>query len=271
MRCVPLFLIFSMFFACSKKSDQTSPETPSLSNYEVLTYWGFAVGKTHKYYSFDSSIVIMANQPQQPTVTRDTFIRFIKDTFGNLNIMFYDSFFSNSQKIYDTLYVANPFIMDTININWSVFSIRIGAKAYKSPLSSNDIWTPVEKQSKYVGVNVVFPTADCSLHLYLDTLKVDGSQSIVLEASPDTSFKLLYKTFSKIKYRYQTKPQTQFCSDTTMKNDTVFISHFDTVYLKAYNAIMKSLAFDSSKASFQIGNFPVDVIIKSYSRREKVQ
>ncbi|MEO0143513.1 MAG: hypothetical protein ABIL49_07405 [candidate division WOR-3 bacterium] len=277
MRYFSLFFIIFIFLACSKKSDQTSPQNPTFSNYDVIRYWGYDVGKTHKYYAIDTSRFIIPNLTDTTMVYQDTFLRVIKDTFGNLNVEYYDSFYTSQSKIYDTLYVVNPFVIDTIRtVNFldSTSQVSMGYKVFKAPLSLNDNWIPIESQSKYIGDTLRLSAqqlGSCTLWIYLDSLKIDSSKKVVIEASPDTSFKLFSKVFSKIKYRYQTKPQTPFCNDTTIKKDTAFITSFDTTYLKAYLGIMNMYRFDSTIANLQVGMFPIQAVFKVYSRRVKVQ
>ncbi len=271
-------LIFLIFFACSKKSEAPQePQNPTSSNYDIIQYWGFDIGKSHKYYVVDTFKLTVPNLIDTTMVSQDTLLRVIQDTFGNLNVIFYDTFFISQTKIYDTLYVYNPFVLDTIrtlNIFNNSSPIAIGNKIFKAPLSQNDTWTPIEQQSKAINDTIKISTqqlGSCTLWVFLDTLKIDSSKKIVLEASSDTSFKLFSKLYSKIKYHYQTKPQTQLCSDTTMKSDTANMVVFDTTYLKAYLGITRTYTFDSTYAQFQIGPLPLQTIYRSYERRVRVQ
>ncbi len=277
MRKVSILIVL-IAFGCSRKSETPQePQNPTFSNYDILEYWGFGIGKTHKYYVLDTFRFTIPNLTDTTMVSQDTLLRVIQDTFGNLNVIFYDSLYTVQTKIYDTLYVYNPFILDTIrilNIFNNTSQIAIGNKIFKAPLSLNDSWIAIEQQSKAINDTMKISSqqlGSCTLWIFLDTLRIDSSNKIVLEASPDTSFKLFSKLYSRIKYRYQTKPQTQICSDTTMKNDSANMVSFDTTYLKAYLGITRTYTFDSTTAQFQIGPLPLQTIYRSYERRIRIQ
>lgn len=269
-----LLSLIMIFFGCSKKSESPSPQNPQFSKYDILVYWGFGVGKTHKYYSIDTTKFKITNAVDTTTIVEDTFIRVIKDTFGNLNVEFYDSSLSTSNKIYDTLYVYEPFVIDTMNFQFlNSAQIKISNKIFKAPLTLNDSWNPIESQSKPVYDTIFFTNQQinpCSLRIYVDTFKVDSTIKLVIESGNDSTFKILSRSFFKVKYRYQTKPQTFICNDTTIKKDTAYITSIDTTYLKAFTGILKVYRFDSTYAKAVIGPFPIEAILKSYGRRIRI-
>jgi len=273
-----LLSLILLIFGCSKKSDNSSPQNPQFSKYDILLYWGFGIGKSHKYYALDTTKFKIANL-DSTTVYQDTFLRIIKDTFGDLNVEFYDSSLSTYNKIYDTFYVYNPFVIDTMNFQFlNNTQIKISNKIFKAPLVLNDSWTPIESQSKAVYDTIFFTNqqiSPCSLRIYVDSFKVDSTKKIVIEAGNDSTFKILSHNFFKVKYRYQTKPQSIICSDTTIKNDTAYITSIDTTYLKAFLGILKIYRFDSTYAKVTVGSPPLEVtlevILKSYGRRIRIQ
>lgn len=270
-----LLTLILIFFGCSKKSDSSSPQNPQFSKYDILLYWGFGVGKSHKYYSIDTTKFKITNAIDSTSIIEDTFIRIIKDTFGNLNVEFYDSSLSTSNKIYDTLYVYEPFVIDTLKFQFlNSTQIEISNKIFKAPLALNESWVPIESQSKPIYDTIFFTNqqiSPCSLRIYVDTFKVDSTIKIVVESGNDSTFKILSQNFFKVKYRYQTKPQTFICNDTTIKKDTAYITSIDTTYLKSFIGILKIYRFDSTYAKAIIGPFPLEVILKSYGRRIRIQ
>jgi len=270
-----LLSLILIFLGCSKKSDSSSPQNPQFSKYDILLYWGFGVGKSYKYYSLDTTKFKITNAIDSTIITQDTFIRIVKDTFGNLNVEFYDSSLSTSNKTYDTLYVYNPFVIDTLMFQFlNNTQIKISNKIFKAPLVLNESWVPIESQSKSIYDTIFFTNqqiSPCSLRIYVDSFKVDSTIKVVVEASNDSTFKILSRNFFKVKYRYQTKPQTFICNDTTIKNDTAYITSIDTTYLKAFMGILKIYRFDSTYAKAIIGPFPIEVILKSYGRRIRIQ
>jgi len=145
------------------------------------------------------------------------------------------------------------------------------SKIFKAPLVLNDSWVPIESQSKAIYDTIFFPSSSCTLRIYVDSFKVDSTRKFVIEAGNDSTFKILSHNFFKVKYRYQTKPQSIICSDTTIKNDTAYITSIDTTYLKAFLGILKIYRFDSTYAKVTIGPFPIEVILKSYGRRIRIQ
>ncbi|MCS7244899.1 MAG: hypothetical protein N2504_01025 [candidate division WOR-3 bacterium] len=274
MHYIIIFLIFS--FACSKKSSD-SQQNPPFSKYDILTYWGYGIGKTHKYYTKDSLRVIISPSIDSTYIRNDTMLKVIGDTFGNLNVVFSDSFYLAQIKRYDTFFVYSPFVADSVkSINFIRDTIKVNLeyKIFKAPLQLNEIWTPIEAQSRPVNDTIIITNQQiqpCSLRIYFDSLKIDSSKKVVIETGNDSTYKLFSKTHSKIKYRYQTKPQSNICSDTTIKKDTAYLVNYDTTYLKAYTGIVRYFSFDSLTASALIGPIPIQVNTKNYTRRIKVQ
>ena len=261
-----LLSLILLIFGCSKKSDNSSPQNPQFSKYDILLYWGFGIGKSHKYYALDTTKFKITNVLDSTTVSQDTFLRIIKDTFGDLNVEFYDSSLSTYNKIYDTFYVYNPFVIDTMNFQFlNNTQIKISNKIFKAPLVLNDSWVPIESQSKAIYDTIFFPSSSCTLRIYVDSFKVDSTKKIVIEAGNDSTFKILSRNFFKVKYRYQAS------CDPIIKNDTAYITSIDTTYLKAFLGILKIYRFDSTYAKVTIGPLPIEVILKSYGRRIRIQ
>jgi len=287
MRYLTLFILIFVF-ACSKKSGgessqnppDESPQNPPFSNYDILNYLGFSVGKQHKYYEIDTmKIAVTPAYPETTSINQDTILRVISDTFGNLNVIYYDSAYSSGQKTYDTLYVYNPFVIDTIRGTAFLFmkqiNFAIANKIFKAPLSLNESWTPIESQ--YIVLSDTFKAVvvdPCSLWIYFDTLKIDSSIKKVIELSNDSTFKLFSKYNSRILYRYQTKPLSAFCNDTTIKKDTLYLFSMDTTYLKPYLGIQRIIGFDSTSTDFTIGSIigpiSVNAYTKTYRKRFRV-
>lgn len=139
------------------------------------------------------------------------------------------------------------------------------SKIFKAPLVLNDSWVPIESQSKAIYDTIFFPSSSCTLRIYVDSFKVDSTRKFVIEAGNDSTFKILSRNFFKVKYRYQAS------CDPIIKNDTAYITSIDTTYLKAFLGILKIYRFDSTYAKVTIGPFPIEVILKSYGRRIRIQ
>jgi len=267
MRYFTLFvLIFA--FSCSKKSVGESSNPPP-SNYEVLNYLGFSVGKKYKYYEIG---VIESRDFESLTILYylDTILRVVSNTSGNLNVIYYDSAYSSGQKTHDTLYVYDPFLIDTIRGTTFLskqFNFAIANKIFKAPLSLNESWTPIE--SRNIILNDTFKAVvfdePCSLWIYYDTLKIDSSIKKVIELSNDSTFKLFSKYNSRILYRYQ------FCNDTTIKRGTVYLFSMDTIYLKPYLGIQRIISLDSASTEFDVGAMmPLNIYKKNYIKRFRI-
>jgi len=287
MRYFTLFILIFVF-ACSKKSgEESSQNPPPLSNYEVLDYLGLSVGKQHKYYAIDTiKTTLFPFIPETTSINQDTILRVISDTFGNLNVIYYDSVYSSGQKTYDTLYVYNPFVIDTIifegffNASLSLNKIRIpirvqniilsdtkivkiANKLLKAPLYLNDSWTPIESQSIVLNDTSKGQFFDCSLWVYVDTFKIDSSIRKVIEVGNDSTFKLFSKVIQILLYRYQQRPP---CNDTTIQKSSMYFMSIDTIYLKPYLGIQRIIGFDSVSTSL----FFFYVYQKTYRKRYRI-
>jgi len=295
MRYFILFILIFVF-ACSKKSKEETPPPPPLSNYEVLEYLGLSVGKQHKYYAIDTiKATILPFIPETTDIYQDTILTVISDTFGNLNVIYYDSVYSSGQKTYDTLYVYNPFVIDSIilyessdntnkilksplylnkirtliegkNIILSSNKTVKGAnKILKAPLYPNDSWIPIESQS--IVLNDTSDGGqffDCSLWIYYDTLKIDSSIKKVIEVGNDNTFKLFSKFIYRVLYRYQLKPHPS--CDTTIQKSSIYLMSIDTTYLKPNLGIQRIIGFDSLATSLLF----FYVYQKTYRKRFRV-